>query len=170
MTLPLLFGLQFNQPALPGFSSLVHPVRRHTLGSLGEITVHKALEAAGYQVRAGRRSEGDLHVTDRPTGQVLRVEVKTALRSSDRKWRFTLWVAGRTDYRHSDVVILLAVLEDFRYIPYAIPVADLGQRSQLCITSHPASYAGWLAPYRLNPGANLLAACTTEKRLSEVEH
>lgn len=170
MSLPTLYGCQFAQPALPGFASLVYPTpRRFMLGHMGEMTVQNALNAAGYQARKGRHNEGDLHVVDRSTGQILYVEVKTAMRSTDRKWRFTLFVRGKTDYRHSDVIVLLAVLDDFTYVPYAIPVPDLGSRSQLCITSHPATYAGWLAPYRLNPGANLLTACTTETPLSEME-
>lgn len=168
MNMPTLYGCQFAQPALPGLCSLVYPTpRRSTLGRMGEITVEKALKAAGYQVRQGRRHEGDLHVIDRGTGQVLFVEVKTAMRSVDRKWRFTLFVRGKTDYRHSDVVVLLAVLDDFTYVPFAIPVPDLSDRSQLCITSHPATYAGWLAAYRLSPTAVDLLPGVVEKPLSE---
>lgn len=165
MTPPTLFGCQFAQPALPGLASLVYPTpRRGVLGWMGEMTVRQQLTTCGYTVRPGRRNEGDLHAVDHTTGQKLRIEVKTALRSIDHKWRFLLFKHGRTDYRFSDVVILLAVLDDFRYIPYTIPVQHLGQRSQLCITSHPATYAGWLSAYRLLPTANLL-----ENHLSEVE-
>jgi len=158
MTGLTLFGCNFRQPALPGFAALVYPrPRRSSIGWMGEVTAQHALNAAGYQVRPGRRGEGDLYAVDCRSGETFRVEVKTAMRSTDRKWRFLLWKRGRTDYRHSDVVVLLAVLDDFSYVPFAIRVADLGQRSQLCITSHPASYRGWLSPYRLPATADLLS-------------
>lgn len=144
-----LFGCHFAQPALTGFESLVYPKpRRQALGDMGEITVRGQLESAGYLVSRGRRGEGDLHVVDPLTGECWRVEIKTALRGRDRKWRFLLYKSGKTNYRCSDVVILLAVLDDFHCIPYTIPVRDLGARSQLVITSHPATYAGWLSVYR----------------------
>lgn len=153
-----LFGCQIAQPALPGFAALVYPKpSRSSLGWMGEVTVQHQLQAAGYEVCPGRRGEGDLHAIDRRSGETFRIEVKTAMQSIDRKWRFLLWKPGRTNYRCSDVVILLAVLADFSYVPFAIRVDDLGQRSQLCITSHPASYRGWLSPYRLAADADLLS-------------
>lgn len=165
---PTLFGYQSHQPALPELAAMVNTKpSRNALGWMGEVTIQRQLEAAGYQVRLARRGEGDLHVVDPHTGWVLRIEVKTAMRSTDRKWRFTLWSKGRTNYRNSDVVILLAVLDDYQYIPYTIPVANLGQRSQLCITSNPQSYKGWLSVYRLSPATNLLSRL--EEPLSEVE-
>lgn len=155
---PTLFGCNFAQPALPGFAKLVYPTpRRSALGWMGEVTVSQQLQAAGYHVQPGRAGEGDLRAIDTRTGQILRIEVKTALQSIDRKWRFLLWKPGHTDYRHSDVVILLAVLDDYHYVAFAIPRADLGQRSQLCISSNPATYKGWLASYRINPAADLLS-------------
>lgn len=154
---PTLYGCQFAQPALPNFAALVYPhPRRYSLGWMGEVTMQRQLESAGFQVRPGRRGEGDLHAVDTRTGQVHFIEVKTAMRSTDRKWRFTLYKRGCTDYRNSDLIILLAVLDDFSYISFTVPVAQLGQRSQLCITSHPASYKGWLAPYRQSPASDLL--------------
>jgi hypothetical protein len=152
-----LFGCHFDQPCLPGFAALVYPhPRRSSLGLIGEVTVQRQLEAAHYWVRPGRPGQGDLHAIVRSTGQVIRVEVKTAMQSVDHKWRFTLWKDRHTDFRFSDVVILLAALADFSFVPFAVPVADLGQRSQLCITSHPATYKGWLSPYRLSSTADLL--------------
>lgn len=145
-----LFGCQFQQPALPTFGALVYPKpSRYSLGWMGEVTVQQRLSHLGYHVTPARRAEGDLRVIDPATGQILRIEVKTALRSIDHKWRFTLIKSGCTDYRHSNLVVLLAVLDDYTYIPFSIPVAVLSDRSQLCITSHPATYKGWLAPYRL---------------------
>lgn len=168
MTALHLFGCSFNQPALPALAAFVYPKPgRNSLGYMGEVTVQRRLESYDYYVRPGRHLEGDLYAINHRSGETFRVEVKTAMQSVDRKWRFTLWVKGHTDYRDSEVVILLAVLADFTYVPFTIRVADLGQRSQLCISSHPASYAGWLSAYRLPPDADLLSPLETP--LSEAE-
>ncbi|MBZ0284053.1 MAG: hypothetical protein K8L97_25155 [Anaerolineae bacterium] len=144
-----LYGCNFHQPCLPTFEKLIYgrPFRR-TLGWMGEKTVQNALECAGYRVQLGRPHEGDLHVIHPNTGQLWRVEVKTALRSVDRKWRFSLWKHGHTDYRDSDVVVLLPTHSNFEAVPFVIPTNELGQRSQLVITSDPETYRGMLACYR----------------------
>lgn len=144
-----LYG--FEQPAqmcLPGFEVETAPVanlKRLTLGKLGEFTVWNALEASGYQVRRARMFQGDLHVIS-PDGEVFYVEVKTARRGKDGKWRFGLIKPGCTDHRHADLVVALAVV-GCQAVPFVIPVGELPGR-QCVITSDPQRYAGRLSAFR----------------------
>lgn len=148
----ILFGHSQPQPPLPGFELVLPDCHRHTLGYAGEMTAARLLTEAGYRVVKAFRYEGDLKAQNRQTGELFRVEVKTAMRGGDGKWRFLLFKKSRfgvTDYRHSDIVILLAVVEAFQVVPFVVPVESLGRnRVQLAITSHPLRYAGWLATFR----------------------
>jgi len=134
---------------MPGLMAAMSYPRR-AVGALGEMAAAKLLEMRGYRVSFTGAAEkrGDLRVVSPVTGEVVRVEVKTARRCKDGKWRFTLKKKQHTDYRHSDVVVLLAVIGGGAVVPFVIPVADLGERSQVCITSSPAKYAGRWARYR----------------------
>lgn len=141
-----------SHPTLPGLieMALTHKNSRG-IGMAGELTARKMLEKAGYQVTRAPQLHGDLRAIDPTTGETWDVEVKTARRSKDRKWRFTLVLqgkGGRTDHRHADVVLLLAVLKSGRCIPFLIPVSELLNQRQAVICSHPESYAGKLAQYR----------------------
>lgn len=146
-----------DQPTLPGFDVPITLAGFHTplvqsrtgVGTLGELTAKQLFAESGYYAaRARRRRAGDLVVIDRATGEAHRVEVKTARRCSDGKWRFTLWKKGSTDHRDSDYVLLLAVLADGAVIPFLVPVAVLRDQRQAVITSEPTAYNGKLAPYR----------------------
>jgi len=121
---------------------------RRALGALGERMAAHLLTEAGYLVISPKRAHsGDLRAIVGANGFC--VEVKTARKSCDGKWRFTLYKPGHTDFRDSDVVLLLAVLQSGRCIPFAIPVAEIeSDRQQICITSHPERYAGRWAIYR----------------------
>lgn len=134
-------------PQLQGFLS---EPGRNGIGKLGERLAALLLEQNGYIVshqRVGQR-KGDLKVID-PDGQIHRIEVKTARRSKDRKWRFLLYKSGEQDYRNSDYVLLLAVTRSGDTVPFLIPVADLKQpRSIICISSNPRRYSGKWAAYR----------------------
>ncbi|GIL12528.1 MAG: hypothetical protein BroJett038_12480 [Chloroflexota bacterium] len=148
----ILFGSSLPQPPLPGFEFVIPDIHRRTLGFAGERTAAQLLTEAGYHVTQSRRCEGDLKAQNRQTGELFRVEVKTAMCCRDGKWRFLLFKRSRfgsTDYRNSDIVLLLAVIESFQVVPFVVPVAALGRsRVQLVITSHPLRYAGWLAAFR----------------------
>ena len=123
---------------------------RHSVGALGERIAANLLEKAGYSVSFTHPGErrGDLRVCNPTTGEVHHIEVKTARRGKDGKWRFTLVKDGATDFRDSDFVLLLAVLKTGKTTLFFIPVPELGQRRQICITSHPESYAGLFCKYR----------------------
>lgn len=144
-----LYGFeQPSQLALPGLEVKTAPIEilnRRTLGRLGEFTVWNALESAGYQVKRARMFEGDLRVIS-PEGEVFSVEVKTARRGGDGKWRACLFKRGCCDHKHSDVVVLLAVV-GVQAVPFVIPARCLPGR-QCVITSDPQRYAGRLAEFR----------------------
>jgi len=144
-----LYGFeQPDQLVLPGFEVETAPVEilnRRTLGKLGEFTVWAALERSGYQVRRARMYQGDLHAIS-PEGEIFMVEVKTARRGGDGKWRACLYKRGCTDHKHADIVVLLAVC-GVQAVPFVIPAASLPGR-QCVITSDPQRYAGKLSVYR----------------------
>lgn len=151
-----LYGFEHpDQLALPGFEVETAPVetlKRFTLGRLGEFTVWNALECAGYTVRRARMFQGDLRCVS-PDGEIYYVEVKTARRGRDGKWRARLYKRGCTDHRHADLVVLLAVV-GVRAVPFVIPVRDLPGR-QCVITSDPERYAGRLAAFRQDTSIRL---------------
>lgn len=123
---------------------------RIAVGSAGEMMVARALEAQGYRVSIPHE-RGDLTaiLTD---GQILSIEVKTARKGKDGKYRFTLikYWQGRTctDHRNTDLVILVCILKTGDAVPFVIPTATIGNRRALAISSYPTDYTGWLAPFR----------------------
>lgn len=145
------------RPTLPGLMPTFANQRRKALGCAGEIWVSEQLARAGWQVSFTREREhrGDLRAVHPMTGEILKIEVKTARQGKDKKWRFTLVKQGCTDYRHADVLILLCALKSGHVVPFVIPVAEIPNRRQMCITSHPNSYAGDLARYRQTGGLSL---------------
>lgn len=142
-----MFGTQL---ALPMVELYLSDKKRKAIGTMGEIAVARMLESSGYDVSLAHVGEkrGDLRAVSRSTGEIWRVEVKTARRAKDGKYRFTLFKKGCTDYRDADFVVLLPVLKSGRVVPFVIPVSKLGERSQICITSHPEDYAGMWKQYR----------------------
>lgn len=138
-----------SQLSLPTIQLYLSDDTRKAVGTMGEIVAARLLERAGYEVSfTHNEKRGDLRAVDPATGVILRIEVKTARRGTDRKWRFLLWKQGHTDYRDANVLILLPILKSGRPVPFIIPVNLLGDRSQIVITSHPEDYAGRWAQYR----------------------
>jgi hypothetical protein len=126
---------------------------RNSLGAIGEVIAARLLESSGYLVNLTHPSErrGDLRVVDRMTGDVIRLEVKTARQNSERRWCFTLYSRGKTDYRNADWVLILAVTACGEFVPYLLPITVLGNRSTLVISA-PETYAGKWSPYRVTDG------------------
>jgi hypothetical protein len=127
------------------------------IGAVGERWLCETLERQGYRVAYGQlgKKEGDLRVIDVITGEVLKIEVKTARQCKDGKWRFTLAKDGHTDHQHADMVALLAVMASGRVIPFVMPVEAVANQRQAVITSHPERYAGKLACWRVEGQINL---------------
>jgi alkylation response protein AidB-like acyl-CoA dehydrogenase len=138
------------QYTLPGLQISLSDRSRRAVGALGERLAAALLEKAGYVVSFTQpgQQRGDLVAIQPGTGEMIFVEVKTARRGRDGKWRFTLRKRGCTDHRHADVVILLAVLKSGRPVPFVVPVDTLRHKNHAVITSHPEAYNGRLAVYR----------------------
>lgn len=106
----------------------------HGRGAAGETFAAELLKAAGYEVRKpDARKRGDLQAIDAATGEFWKVEVKTAKRRDDNKFCFQL--LNRTqDYRHSDYVLLIAVMPGGKVASFLIPVEVLKRRGAKSIT------------------------------------
>ena len=122
----------------------------YAAGRRGEHVAAYLLEQTGrYDVAiTDKYHNGDLLAIDHESGEMIVVEVKTARRGNDGKWRFTLWKKGSQNHRHSDVVLLMAVLKSGRCVPFVIPVHDVRDRTFIAITSHPENYGGRWSQYR----------------------
>lgn len=125
--------------------------RSHTaVGLMGERWLLNQLERVGYSVSLTHPGErrGDLRVINPNTGEITLIEVKTARRGKDGKWRFTLVKRGKTDHRRADYVALLAVTISGLVVPFLVPVAQIEHQRQAVITSYPLDYNGKLSPFR----------------------
>lgn len=116
------------------------------LGSAGENLVSLALQANGYTVKTAYEM-GDLYVVDKE-GTVYYVEVKTARKASDKKWRFTLYKKYQQDHRYSDFVVLVCVLKTGFAVPFVIPTSFVRDIHACAITSFPDTYQGKFAQFR----------------------
>jgi hypothetical protein len=132
------------QGTFPGWQTLV-TCSRHGLGVAGERIASAALINAGYEVTTLQRGGTDLRAKNPLTGELFKVEVKTARRSKDKKWRFALQTQ-RTSHLKSDVVMLQQILDSGAVYTYVIPAQDLGNRKLITVPS--ANYSGKWAAYR----------------------
>ena len=125
-------------------------MKRRAVGSAGEVMALMLLERSGYEVvtlpPSARR--GDLLAISKATGESWRVEVKTARRNADGRWKFNLVKDGHTDCKCSDVVLLLAILKTGRAVPFVISVTHIGKLRSIQFRSHPLDYSGRWAKYR----------------------
>lgn len=142
--------LLIGQLPLPNFEQFLTSPSRHVLGTQGEQLVYRAISQLGYKVTYTRRGweHGDLRAIQPETGEILNIEVKTARQACDGKWRFTLLKRGCTSHAGVDFVILLAVVEWGKPVPFVIPQKAVAAQHQAVITSDPKRYAGKLACYR----------------------
>lgn len=128
---------------------LTHPGSR-AVGALGELLAMRMLERRGYQVKfaPARAKQGDLRVI-MPSGEVLRIEVKTSRQGKNKAWQFCMNKEKKTSIANVDLVILLCVLPSAAVIPYVIPIAALTRSAKrLSITSEPSTYNGKYSQYR----------------------
>ena len=128
------------------------------LGEFGEDTAYYALKRAGYAVErlANGHHNGDLLASK--GGRRWRVEVKTARRGIDGKWRFLLkkkdrW--GVTDHRGTHYVLLIALQRRRQPVLFLVPTADIRSQRTASITSNPTTYSGRYARYRVDGALRL---------------
>lgn len=142
------------QQTLPGMEKTIgnHSTRK-ALGTAGEQMVYDWLRAAGYGVVFTRRYEsGDLRAQNQQTGERFVLEIKTAKKSIDGKWRFTLRKENSQSLDGVDIVILMAIHEG-QIIPFVVPAEVLSNQNQAVITFAPDKYKGKLARFRQTAGS-----------------
>jgi hypothetical protein len=83
------------------------------------------------------------------------VEVKTGRQAADGRWHFTLQKTRKCDHRHADIVLILAVMNSLRCVPFVIPVPAIGNSRQICIGPTPDRYEGKYAQFRQQGGLRL---------------
>lgn len=109
---------------------------RHERGSAGEFFARKMLERAGYAVERPKKcKQGDLRVVDNNTGEFWNIEVKTARRRPDGKFAFQLVGTGnaRTNCKHADYLMLVAVCGNGIVVTYLIPTRILARRKTITL-------------------------------------
>jgi hypothetical protein len=130
------------------------PDTRHERGFAGEFWARKMLERAGYTVeRQTMRKSGDLLATDTTKDQSWKIEVKTAKRRPDGKFAFQLRVGNKTDCKHADYVLLVAVCGNGVVITYLIPVRVIGPRKTITLPKN-LNLSKW-SDYRVKGAARL---------------
>lgn len=111
---------------------------RNGRGAAGETFASDLLKAAGYDVeKRVEKKCGDLRAADTTTGEFWNIEVKTAKQRPDGKFCFQL-VNKTQDYRHSDYVLLLAILRGGKVASFLIKTKTLqkqGVRKSLTISN-----------------------------------
>jgi hypothetical protein len=123
--------------------------RHYCVGSAGEKLAQAIFEDSGFKAYKPESYHGiDLKVTDRHTGEIFSVEVKTATLSECRKsWQFCLNKPKNCNVCNSDYVLLICIAEN-GYFTYLMPSAFFAGTKQFTISSHPEKYRGKAAPYR----------------------
>ena len=114
----------------------IAPGNRSERGFAGEYFARHLFNRYGFIADVQtEKKRGDLRVCDPVTGECWKVEVKTARRRPDGRWAFQLFKRGKTDYRHSDYVMLLAVIGGGKVASFLIPVSSLGTRNTITISN-----------------------------------
>jgi hypothetical protein len=125
-------------------------------GAAGETFAAELLKSSGYDVV--KRDEpkcGDLRAADINTGEFWNIEVKTAKRRPDGRFCFHLYENGKTDYRYSDYVLLIAVLSAGKVASFLIPVKVLKRRGAKTITLPKNLNSSRWSHYRVKRTVNL---------------
>lgn len=134
---------------------------RAMFGQSGEQWAYAEFERAGYLVSRPEpgTQRGDLRVVDTDTGEIWRVEVKSARRDTQGNWQACLkrQIKARvcTDSAHSHFVLLLCFPRIGAPIPFLIPTDALLGMKQISIASDPRSYAGKWSIYRQLDGLRM---------------
>lgn len=126
------------------------------IGCHGEKYAAQLFRDAGYIVRncSHERHSGDICIVDPVTGELLKIEVKTAIESHRGRYGFCLIKAGHTSIKHSDFVLLLCIDKHGKHYSYLIPT-ELIFSQHLTISSNPETYRGKYAPFRVRGQVSL---------------
>jgi hypothetical protein len=122
------------------------------LGKAGEILLQAELQAQGWhRVKLTfEKYQGDLTGVHPETGEIIRFEVKTAKRGGKLgRWEYCLNKDKHTAVNHADYLYLLAIDEHGAIYRYLVPSCFFANVAQFTLSSHPTSYRGKLAAFRL---------------------
>lgn len=111
---------------------LIRNTGHNRLGLLGEKEIADLFTKAGYKVEKDDFGS-DLVVVNRPTGELLRVEVKTA-RKTTKGFQFCLRKSGHTTVDISDLIVLLCVNPSGRVRTYCMRPCEC-QSLKITVTS-----------------------------------
>jgi len=129
----------------------------HTdLGHAGEMFAIELFKANGYIARkTDEKRNGDIAVICPKTGEIRRIEVKSATKSttSQKSWQFCINKGKKTSCDYADFCLLVLVDKNSVFC-YLVPCEVLHGLSCVKIHSHPTKYRGKLAPYILRDEIN----------------
>lgn len=127
-------------------------MNHNALGVWGEKYAERRLKNLSAVVSA--RIEHKLYAGDvkavLETGEIKRIEVKTARLGIDGHFRFTLVKTGHTAHKWADYVLCLCVYDESLVIPFVIPTSACGTVRAIAISRDVVKYAGKWAAYRQN--------------------
>lgn len=130
--------------------NLPHGANHRALGMLGEYHAREKLREAGYLVEfVTARKVGDLRVVNPQTGEIVRVEVKTARSGNDGMWQFCLsrtnkTGSDKTNCGNADITILQCVVgKAGLVVAYAIPSKILAGMRKINLRTVGSARSKW---------------------------
>lgn len=123
-----------------------HREMNHLTGNYGESLVQLFFTMLGYKAEKADNGCGDLKITC--DSKALCIEVKTAHKGNDSKWRFTLESKGRLGITLNVNYVILVALIGAESVFYVIPASIVRGKRHIVITSNPKTYTGFYANYR----------------------
>lgn len=118
-------------------------------GELGESLFCAMLGDKWHAVKPSDCHCGDYWITDKTTGETLKVEIKTSKKSKAGRYNFSLKKSdkyGKTDYQDSDLLVMIAIDNAGNPFAYVIPTQALNVK-KVCIPTHPTRYGGKYAKW-----------------------
>jgi len=122
-------------------------VNAQTLGKLGEKHILDLLLSAGVDAQPG--GPGDIILASGLALEVKAARLTQRTSGHSRRWQFCLYRQGKTDYRRSDLVVLLAYRDVGRDPEvFVIPAGRLNGNKTLKLSENPnlskwAAFRGW---------------------------
>lgn len=117
-------------------------VSSQDIGQWGEVYVKNRLSDLGWQILP--ESQADVSAVSPETGEIVKIEVKTARRGKDGKFRATTYKRGHTDHNKADIVVLICQHTELTF--FVIPSQAV--KNHIAITSNPRTYEGKWSKYR----------------------
>jgi Holliday junction resolvase-like predicted endonuclease len=121
--------------------------QRYLTGNYGESLVQLFLKMCGFNaIKPVDNGCGDLLVTN--DSKSICVEIKTAHKGRDNKWRFTLEKHKHMGITENINFLVLVALIDDESVFFVIPADVIRGRRHIVITSNPKTYSGMFSEYR----------------------